>query len=206
MKLLPCRTPFNYAPCSVTLCKETTRRVHVCLAVTCHLHLWQNDRDLLHSTAVTREWNGYRNKTQRRKLTMEKKSLLQPLPGLEPATFRSQVWCSTTEFFRGATVKLSELSFKCLSVVTNQHYCLGLSQSLCRHEATISRLTFFFSSFSSFFKLCTFSTPTPSLFLTLFLHFLFFFSFFFPLSVFVSLPLFLYPSPQPPSQFFKRLF
>ena len=29
------------------------------LAVTCHLHFWQNDRDLLRATAVTRGWNGY---------------------------------------------------------------------------------------------------------------------------------------------------
>ena len=29
-------------------------RVHACLAVTCHLHFRQNDRDLLRATAVTR--------------------------------------------------------------------------------------------------------------------------------------------------------
>ena len=39
-------------------------KVHACLAVTCHLHFWQNDRDLLRATAVTRGWNGYRNKSQ----------------------------------------------------------------------------------------------------------------------------------------------
>ena len=27
------------------------RKVHACLAVTCHLHFWQNDRDLLRATA-----------------------------------------------------------------------------------------------------------------------------------------------------------
>ena len=32
------------------------RKVYACLAVTCHLHFWQNDRDLLHATAVTRDW------------------------------------------------------------------------------------------------------------------------------------------------------
>ena len=37
-------------------------RVYACLAVTCHLHFWQNDRGLLRATAVTRGWNGYRNK------------------------------------------------------------------------------------------------------------------------------------------------
>ena len=33
------------------------RKAHACLAVTCHLHFWQNDRDLLHAIAVTRGWN-----------------------------------------------------------------------------------------------------------------------------------------------------
>ena len=28
-------------------------KVYACLAVTCHLHFWQNDWDLLHATAVT---------------------------------------------------------------------------------------------------------------------------------------------------------
>ena len=39
------------------------RKVYACLAVTCHLHFWQNDRDLLRATVVTRGWNGYRNKS-----------------------------------------------------------------------------------------------------------------------------------------------
>ena len=37
------------------------RKVYACLAVTCHLHFWQNDRDFLRATVVTRGWNGYRN-------------------------------------------------------------------------------------------------------------------------------------------------
>ena len=28
--------------------------MYLCLAVNCHLHFWQNDRDLLRATAVTR--------------------------------------------------------------------------------------------------------------------------------------------------------
>ena len=35
------------------------RRVHVCLAVSCHLPFWQNGRDLLRFIAVTRGRNGY---------------------------------------------------------------------------------------------------------------------------------------------------
>ena len=40
------------------------RKVYACLAVTCRLHFWQNDRDFLRATVVTRGWNGYRNKTE----------------------------------------------------------------------------------------------------------------------------------------------
>ena len=82
-------TPYNHAPCHFMqshICK-----VYACLAVTCHLRLWQNDRGLLRATAVTRGWNGYRNKSQHRKLTLEKKILLPLQQGFEPATFRSQV-------------------------------------------------------------------------------------------------------------------
>ena len=56
--------------------KSHIRKVYACLAVTCRLHFWQNDRDLLlRATVVTRGWNGYRNKSQHRKSTLEKKIL-----------------------------------------------------------------------------------------------------------------------------------
>ena len=38
----------------------------MCLAVTYHLHFWQNDRDRLRAAAVTRRWNGHRNKSARK--------------------------------------------------------------------------------------------------------------------------------------------
>ena len=66
-------------------------KVYACLTVTCHLHFWQNDRGLLRAAAVTRGWNGYRNNSQHRKLTLEKKILPPLLQGFEPATFRSRV-------------------------------------------------------------------------------------------------------------------
>ena len=43
-------------------------RVYVYLAVTCHLRFWGNNRDLLRATAVTRKWNGYRNKKSAQKV------------------------------------------------------------------------------------------------------------------------------------------
>ena len=93
MKLLPSRrvlcTPYNHAPCHFM--QGHIRKVHACLAVTCHLHFWQNDRDLLRATAVTRGWNGYRNKRQHRKLTLEKTILPPLLQEFEPATLQSRI-------------------------------------------------------------------------------------------------------------------
>ena len=60
--------------------KSHIRKVYACLAVTCHLHFWQNDRDFLRATVVTRGWDGYRNKSQHRKSTLEKKILLPTVP------------------------------------------------------------------------------------------------------------------------------
>ena len=77
--------------------KSHIRKVYACLAVTCHLHFWQNDRDLLLATVVTRGWNGYRNKSQHRKSTLEKKILPPFQQGFEPATFQSRVRTLTTE-------------------------------------------------------------------------------------------------------------
>ena len=69
-------------------------KVHTCLAVTCHLHFWQNDWNLLCATVVTQGWNKYQNKSQHRKLTQEKKILPPLLQGLEPTTFWSWIWHS----------------------------------------------------------------------------------------------------------------
>ena len=62
--------PYNHAPCCCMHC--LIRKVYVCLAVTCHQHFWQNHRDLLCATVVTRGWNRYWNKSQHRKSTLEK--------------------------------------------------------------------------------------------------------------------------------------
>ena len=82
-------TLYNHAPCHFM--QSHIRKVYACLAVTCHLRFWQNDRDLLRATAVTRGWNGYRNYSQHRKSTMEKKILPPLLHGFKPGTFQSRV-------------------------------------------------------------------------------------------------------------------
>ena len=72
-------------------------RVHVCSAVTCHLHFWQNDRDLLCATVVTQGWNGYWNKSQHRMLTLEKKICPVLRHGLKPMTVHHESGALTTE-------------------------------------------------------------------------------------------------------------
>ena len=92
-KLLPSRrvlcTQHNHVPSHFM--QSHIRKVYAYLAVTCHLRFWQNDRGHLRATAVTRGWNGYRNKSQHRKLTLEKKIIPLLQQGFEPATFRSRV-------------------------------------------------------------------------------------------------------------------
>ena len=85
-------TPYSRAPCHFM--QSHIPRVHACLVVTCHLHFWQIDWDLLRATALTQGLNRYRNKSQHRKLTLEKKILPPVLRGLKPVTFQSRVWHS----------------------------------------------------------------------------------------------------------------
>ena len=82
-------TPYNHVQCHFM--QSHIRKVYACLAVTCHLHFWQNDRDFLRATLVTRGWNGYRNKSQHRKSTLEEKILPPFQQGFEPTTFQSWV-------------------------------------------------------------------------------------------------------------------
>ena len=92
---------YTMQPCISLQChfiRSHICKVYVYLAVTCHLHFQQNGRDLLRATdAVTRGWNGYRNTSQHRNLTLEKKIRPLLLPVLEPVTFRLRVRHSTTE-------------------------------------------------------------------------------------------------------------
>ena len=120
-------------------------KVHACIAVTCHLHFWQNDRDLLHATTVTRGWNGYRNKSQHRKLALE--NLPPLLPGLEPGTFRSRV--RRSNHWALPAPQRDERSGKTCKYKTG-HHCSAAARSqppealLHRHSnyASVSRFRF----------------------------------------------------------------
>ena len=136
MKLLPSRrvlcTLYNHAPCHFM--QSHIRKVHACLAVTCHLHFWQNDRDLLCATAVTRGWNGYRNKCRHRKSILEKTILPSLLQVFEPATFRSNHWAIP------ASIYCKELGFFVWLFLSSYEMAVGsllpYGTAICHHVLT----------------------------------------------------------------------
>ena len=102
------------------------REVYACLAVTCHLLFWQNDRDFLRATVVTRGWNGYRNKSQHRKSTLEKKILPPFQQGFEPATFQSRVRCSNHWAIPAPLSQESAHQKECYSTFSSQYILVSL--------------------------------------------------------------------------------
>ena len=100
MNLLPSRcvlcTPYIHAPCHFM--QRHTHKVNAYLAVTCHLHFWQNDRFLVVVVCVfyvlLRQHGGGAD-TELRVSTESRPWRRQFSPqfllGLEPATFQSRV-------------------------------------------------------------------------------------------------------------------
>ena len=122
-------TPYNHAPCHFM--QSHIHKVHVCLAVTCHLHFWQNDRGLLRATAVMQGWNGYRNKSQHRKSTLEKKILLPLLLWFEPATVWSGVHsCMHVLIFVSVHIFISLYVYLCLAILIYIYICLSVSEEI----------------------------------------------------------------------------
>ena len=59
-------TPYSHALIYSVTSIEAAFEGCMCIRIPCHLHFWQNGRDLLRATAVTRGWYGYRNKSQQK--------------------------------------------------------------------------------------------------------------------------------------------
>ena len=120
-------THYNHAPCHFM--QSPVCKVHVCLVVPCHLHVWQNDWDCFCATAVTQGWNGYQNKCQHRKLTIEKIIFPLLLRRLKPRTFQSRVQCSNhwaiptpqTYFEPGLSKKKKKKLFKLSFTFVGEH-------------------------------------------------------------------------------------
>ena len=87
-------TPYKHAPCHFM--QNDILMVHAYLAVTCHLHFWQNDWGLLRATAVTQEWNGYRNKSTKN-LPWRRKFSHRSCMDLNPWPFNHRSGTLTTD-------------------------------------------------------------------------------------------------------------
>ena len=107
--------------------------MYACLAVTCHLHFWQNDRDFLRATVVTRGWNGYRKKSQPQKVDPGEENSPAVPAGIEPATFAGRMYfyfIFYTEYLppppppwhyvvRATSPGVSPITFLNISIITN---------------------------------------------------------------------------------------
>ena len=124
---------YTVQQCASSQChviRSHIRRVYVCLAVTFHLHLWQNDRDIFYifvlfccccyccgNTGVERI------PSQQRKLTLERKNLSPLLPGLEPETFGLRTGRCITELSVLPVTVLRSSSLCDNSSVTSSRAC-----------------------------------------------------------------------------------
>ena len=99
--------------------------VYACLAVTYHLHFWQNDRDILRATAVTRGWNGYRNKSQHRNRPWRRKLSGASCRDSNPRPFNYESGAVTTELSRSPNTL--DIFFQTLSI---HHIAIGKVQYL----------------------------------------------------------------------------
>ena len=88
-------TPYNHAPCHFM--QSHIHKVHVCLAVTCHLHFWQNDGGLLRATAVTQGWNRYQIRVGTKSWPWRRKFSHCSCRDLNPRPFNHKSSALTTE-------------------------------------------------------------------------------------------------------------
>ena len=132
MKLQPSQCKFcvyHTTMHHVTSCKATYVKCMHVLAVTCHPHFWQNDRDLLCATVVTQGWNGYWNKSQHRKSTLEKKILLPHLQWFKPTTFQSRI--QSYNHWAIPAPLLINVCFCDMVIKVNYHFNLCNNELVC---------------------------------------------------------------------------
>ena len=80
--------------------KSHIRKVYACLAVTCHLHFWQNDRDLLRATAVRLGWNGYWHTGAGITQSLERRIRDWKVAGSNPCRSGGRILFSRVDFLR----------------------------------------------------------------------------------------------------------
>ena len=118
--------------------------------VAAHLNAGHSGGDII-AIGIYKGWNGYRNKRQHRKLTLEKKILPRRLmQGLEPATFQSRAWRSNHRAISSVTFAES-LTCKTGSNITWRHSRKYRARPSRVKTVIIFPVYIFFFFFSSFF-------------------------------------------------------
>ena len=74
-------------------------KVYACLAVTCHLHFWRNDRDLLSATAVTRGGTDTEIRVSTESRPCRRKFSRRSSRDSNPRPFNHESGALTTELF-----------------------------------------------------------------------------------------------------------
>ena len=90
-------TSCKHAPCHVTSCKKLShiRRMHACLVVNGHLHVWHNDQDEYFYVLLQKHEGETDTEVRVNTVSWPWRRKPPPLlPGLESAMFRSRVWRS----------------------------------------------------------------------------------------------------------------
>ena len=149
---------YTIQPCTSLKChfiRSHLRRMHV--SVTCNPHFCQNDLDLLRATAVTRGRNGYRNKSQHRKLTLEKKFSRRSCRDSNPGPFNHESDALTTELsplptesqLKGTCPRALKVHFQRSPGLLNRRptqisHCKGVKQLVHRTASSIAAKEWFF--------------------------------------------------------------
>ena len=88
-------TPYNYAPCHFM--QSHIRKVHACLAVTCHLHFWQDDQNSLRTTAVARGGTDTKIRVSTESWPWRRKFSRRSCKDSSPRSFNRESGALTTE-------------------------------------------------------------------------------------------------------------
>ena len=106
---------YTTQPCSMSLhAKPHTYKVYACLAVTCHLRFWQNDRGLLRATAVTRGWTDTEIRVSTESRPWRRKFSRRSYRDLNPGPFSLESGALTTELSPSETWALVDAGLNLL--------------------------------------------------------------------------------------------
>ena len=120
---------YTIQPCTSLQCHfiwSHMHSVHAYVAITCHLHLWQNDWDLLHATAVT--GMEHNKRAQKEKNKSPAKTQTHNLSVTSPALH-------TTELSQLPQGKFTsgELTGKCIFPMSQHHTEHHVGSQSCLH-------------------------------------------------------------------------